>query len=117
MEWPDERETARRPSEPIPRLKRGLHMRNIRTNQTGAVLSIVALILAVIGLGLLIVGFYFWTLHPLIWATAIGYTLVGLGALAGIGAVYGPKWTFGTLSCLLVFVGVIILILHYAGFI
>lgn len=90
-------------------------MSRLRESTTGN--GWVAGILAILGVGLLIVGVYFFTLHPLIYGTALGYTFLGLGALCGLGVLYHHKVLWGSLALTLILVGVILLIIHYGGFI
>lgn len=72
--------------------------------------------LAILGIGLLVVGLIFWTQHPFVWATALGYTLLGLAAFAAIGIIYHHKVLWGSTAITLTAVGVVVLVGHYLGY-
>jgi protein-S-isoprenylcysteine O-methyltransferase Ste14 len=89
--------------------------RNLARSQRGNVW--VTGILVILGVALISVGLFFWAVHPPIWETATGYTLLGLGALTGLGVLYHHKVFWGLLSVTLATIGALVLIAHYAGYI
>lgn len=85
----------------------------LRENARGNVW--VSSVIALLGVGLLVVGLIFFLAGHTSWATPTGYVLLGLGTLAILGVVYHYKMWWGLVSLGLIAPGLIVLAGHYAG--